>query len=314
MNSKLKKIALNDRYSIIWISGKDSETFLQSQLTSDIEKMENLSASPTGYCSIKGRLIATAYICKLNEKNQYLLIVHKSIAEHLVDSLKKYLLRANVLFENKGSAYNIDGIIEENDPHFLEKAMDIDPISLFSIYQEAQSLFIRFPNQRTLIISPKITSNLGPIALKTRKIVSVDLDEWIIKNIENGIAEVSINIQSLFLPQMLNFQKHGGVSFKKGCYPGQEIVARTQYLGKVKKTLYRGVCKVKVFAGNNVVNTKTNQVAGKIIDCAKKNTDQYSLLFVGEVNCSDYTIQKEEKENNFTQLIVNEIHPFVISK
>ena len=313
MNSKLKKIALNDRYSIVMISGKDSETFLQSQLTSDIEKMQTFSASPTGYCSIKGRLIATAYICKLNKKNQYLLIIHNSITDYFIDSLKKFLLRANVLFENKSYAYELEGIIEKGEPHPFEKAMNIDPIGLFSIHQEAQSLCIRFPNQRVLIISPKETTNLGAIAFK-KTIPSADLDEWIIKNIEDGIAEISINIQSLFLPQILNFQKHEGVSFKKGCYPGQEIVARTQYLGKVKKQLYRGICKVKAFTGDNVVNTQTNQVAGKIIDCAKNGMGKYSLLFVGEVTCSDYTLQKEEKGGDFTELIVSEIQPLVMPK
>ena len=252
---------------LISVEGPDAGTFLQGQLTQDVLSLEPSQARPGGYCSAKGRLLANFVILRPQPETWWL-ITRASIAESLVKRLRMFVLRARCTLQVR-SDLGLFGAWSERAP-------------LWQVHRDAApetetTTAIGWFGGRTLLIG---SPGAGPAA--------ADPTHWARADIEAGWPWIEPATADQFVPQMVNFELLGGVNFRKGCYPGQEVVARSQYRGILKRRM--AACTVQgpdaaPAAGAEVFHSEDReQPAGMVVNAAPAahgdNTDWALLIEV----------------------------------
>lgn len=223
-----------DCLSIIRVSGADAHTFLQGQLTNDIHQLGADRSQLSGYCTPKGRLLAIFRI--VPDGDDLLLILPRELAASICKRLQLYVLRANVQLQNMDNTLSQYELAGPGIADIVPAPPDADE----TVVQVGDLCVIRLPGDRLRlrIIGPAAAVE----AFRTQidqPVQSVTADAWRLLDIRAGLPTVYAATREAFVPQMTNLHQVGGVSFKKGCYTGQEVVARMHYLGKQKKQLYR---------------------------------------------------------------------------
>ena len=280
------KIQINN-LDVIVIQGKDAETFLQGQITNDIKIVkEEDRAIYAGYCSPKGRLIAFFLIIKVWDN--YFLFCPSSISDGVSKKLSMYIMRAEVSLSNLSEdisyfSFYGDSKEEENFKNFggnlpsnlmqvTKQSYKDNQSNIFSVTKlpgENDRYFILGSNKVIETIYLEIYPNSG----------GLDSNSWCESDIEAKIPNIFKETQDKFIPQSLNLDLINAVNFKKGCYTGQEIVARTHYLGKPKRRMYLGSV--------NVINSPKlcdeisadGKLVGQVINFYKKDGGLYRILF-----------------------------------
>ena len=208
--------------SILDVSGPDAEAFLDSQLTSDVKNIKIKSLTRSGYCNPKGRLIATPYV--IRNANSFNLLLPNDLVDEFISRISRFILRAKVSI-NENDALATVGVIAQAGAKISIRELD-----------ELDNEILEINSRQGFILRP--FDSLESFWVKTtQSYLSSQFEHWEVENIRNGIVNIGDATKEQFLPQMINLEKHKGVSFTKGCYPGQEIVARTKYLGSVKRKL-----------------------------------------------------------------------------
>jgi len=208
--------------SVIDVSGPDAEAFLDSQLTSDVKNIKIKSLTRSGYCNPKGRLIATPYV--IRNANSFNLLLPNDLVDEFISRISRFILRAKVSI-NENDALAIIGVIAQAGVKISIRELD-----------ELDNEILEINSRQGFILCP--FDSLESFWVKTtQSYLPSQFEHWEVENIRNGIVNIGDATKEQFLPQMINLEKHKGVSFTKGCYPGQEIVARTKYLGSVKRKL-----------------------------------------------------------------------------
>lgn len=231
-------------FSTLKLSGAKTQEFLQGQLTCDMRLISNHGDySFAACCDHRGRMIANFWIIRWHD--DYLILLPKNLSQTLSDHLKKYAVFSKV------------EITEQTD--FL-----IAEAEAIKNYND-QSIMITLPNPARHIL------------LSTQKINdSVDAhEEWKRRNIHDQLCILCDKTSLLFTPQMINMEKLGGVSFTKGCYVGQEIVARTEYLGKLKRHLHR-----LQLHSNHILNPGDEIENGVITEAVEIEQHYFDVLVV----------------------------------
>lgn len=213
---------LNANFGLIRASGADARTFLQSQLTQDVLKLNENDVRLAGYCSAKGRMYAMFYIWADGET--VYLLTQRSVMETVIKRLRMFVLRAKVMLEDVSDQYAISGYVGADALAQQTRVTDGDTVRL--------GILPAVVSEADAILPREIRIDSAP-----RSIESADIELWQWLDIRAGIAHVTADISEAFVPQMMNLDRIGGVNFKKGCYPGQEIVARSHYLGKLKRRM-----------------------------------------------------------------------------
>ena len=208
--------------SVIDVSGPDAEAFLDSQLTSDVKNIKIKSLTRSGYCNPKGRLIATPYV--IRNADSFNLLLPNDLVDEFISRISRFILRAKVSI-NENDALAIVGVIAQAGAEISIRELD-----------ELDNEILEINSRQGFILCP--FDSLESFWVKTtQSYLPSKCEHWEVENIRNGIVNIGDATKEQFLPQMINLEKHKGVSFTKGCYPGQEIVARTKYLGSVKRKL-----------------------------------------------------------------------------
>ena len=208
--------------SVIDVSGPDAEAFLDSQLTSDVKNIKIKSLTRSGYCNPKGRLIATPYV--IRNADSFNLLLPNDLVDEFISRISRFILRAKVSI-NENDALAIVGVIAQAGAKISIRELD-----------ELDNEILEINSRQGFILCP--FDSLESFWVKTtQSYLPSKCEHWEVENIRNGIVNIGDATKEQFLPQMINLEKHKGVSFTKGCYPGQEIVARTKYLGSVKRKL-----------------------------------------------------------------------------
>jgi len=217
-----------DAFQVLVISGKDRVEFLQGQLTQDITKLDNAGTALAGWASAKGRLLATGQLIAADDEIWWPLPT--DIIEIVAKRLQMFVLRSAVKIVI--STAPISGLfgVEGNDQ--LEIAGKSASIQSRVNQITDGSLFVR------VVGDPDRAWLIGPAAEATG-LESAEESAWIRQSIHTGLPYIVAATQELFVPQMLNLDLIDAISFNKGCYVGQEIVARTQNLGRIKRRMYR---------------------------------------------------------------------------
>lgn len=221
------------------VSGADATTFLQGQLTNDVVKLSVGRQQRTGYCTPKGRLLATFLQWRIDDQSVGHLMPAALMAQ-TVKRLRMYVLRSKVSFSDSDAPLQVMGLWGEWTAAGRDALGGHDRSGVIA-QDGGVCLIAESPcpvlGPRAWLVGPR-----EAIATCMATISGVDMlseSAWQFSEIQNAQPWVWSATVEAFVPQMINFEVVGGVSFTKGCYPGQEVVARSQYLGKLKRRTFR---------------------------------------------------------------------------
>jgi tRNA-modifying protein YgfZ len=207
------RIAKLENYGLLQVAGDDARAFLHAQLTNDIEHLQPGQARVAGWCSAKGRLLATFLVVPCS--GGFLLQLSRDLVPAVLKRLSMFVLRSKV---------KISDATEEWLQYGLWKTL---PGGDLSVTQAEDRIEVGIDAERVLLITK------APLSANTAA------GDWALAEVRAGRALIESSTQDQFVPQMVNLELAGGVDFRKGCYPGQEIVARAQYRGAVKRRMVR---------------------------------------------------------------------------
>lgn len=226
-NQPLTHLYQLSHLSIIEVNGEDAGQFLQGQLTCNINELTEQKASIAAFCNAKGRMISTLLVVKT--QLGFLLILPTGLQATLLKKLQMYVLRAKVTL-TKPEDTVLAGIHVSGD--FGNPAL---PDRDFCCTENNGVRYIKMPSANRFIC---IASSNAMLNSPLANLPGAPVAEWRFQDISDGIPWFEALQTEQYIPQMLNIDRLGGISFNKGCYTGQEIVARTHYLGKAKRQLY----------------------------------------------------------------------------
>ncbi|HEY0844720.1 MAG TPA: folate-binding protein [Noviherbaspirillum sp.] len=223
---------------LIAATGDDAVHFLHNQLTNDVEHLGAAEARLAGYCNPKGRLLATVMMWKSDDA--IMLALPRQIQPPVQKRLQMFVLRAKVKLADTSDSFAVLGLGGKPAGVVLQQWFPAMPAAPFDKTENQSGVLIRVPDAfgepRYEWIAPvDIARQAWPELVKT--LTPVGTPVWRLTEIHAGLPQVTQPTQEQFVPQMINYELIGGVNFKKGCYPGQEIVARSQYLGKLKRRM-----------------------------------------------------------------------------
>jgi folate-binding protein YgfZ len=221
---------------LIAARGVDAAGFLHAQLTSDIAGLPAFQAQYSGYCSPKGRLLATFLVWRAED--EFLLQLPEALCASVLSRLAKYVLRAQVRLSEASSEYRLFGVAGSDAQSAVEALAGTAPLRMHEIVSSRGYRVTRLSASRFVVLAAAQDAAAARAALAARAEAKSE-SAWARLDIEAGIPAITPATQDEYVPQMVNLDLIGAVSYTKGCYPGQEIVARTHYLGRLKQRMYR---------------------------------------------------------------------------
>lgn len=273
-------------FGLIRATGSDVRTFLQGQLTNDINQVTPALAQLSSYCSPKGRMLGSFWVMQRGD-DLYLQLPADRLPA-ILQRLRMFVLRAQVTLEDASGELARFGITGSCAADLLPFAPGADKATA----TRDDITVIRLPGERPRfeIIGP--VSALAPLWSKLSETATqTGPDFWSLMDIRAGVPNVFEDTVEAFVPQMANLQLIGGVSFTKGCYTGQEVVARMQYLGKLKRRMYlahiadtqRPAPGAEVFSPSS----ESGQGAGRIVDAAPSPDGGFDVLAVLQISSAE---------------------------
>lgn len=263
---------------LINVSGADATGFLQGQFTNDVTKLNSSLVQYSALCSPQGRMLANFLVWQ--DAGSYFLQLHPGLSEAIATRLARFVLRAQVLIKNRTNDWIRVGIAGQNAAEIVRPLVPSLPEGKMHMVKIPELQLIRLDEHRFQINSaveqaPQLWKRLAASA----QVVGQATWDWL--SIQSGIPEITPATQDKFVPQMINFELIDGISFKKGCYTGQEIVARTHYLGKLKRRMYRahvgGVSAPQ--AGDPVFSADLgDQASGIVVNAARAPGGGFDVL------------------------------------
>ena len=275
--------------ALIQASGADAANFLHNQLTNDVEHLSSSEARLAGYCTPKGRLLATLLMWKSEES--IFLNLPASLRQSVQKRLQMFVMRAKVVLTDRSSELVQIALAGPAATSRLGKWFDTLPAAPYGKIENEFGVLLRLADAplHQSADSATVPRYLWSSPLSVAKIVWPDLTSvltptgqaaWQLTDIMAGIPCVTSATQELFVPQMINFEAIGGVNFRKGCYPGQEIVARSQYLGKLKRRMQPArIAAPAVEAGNEIFSeSDPEQACGVVVNAASVGSNETVCL------------------------------------
>lgn len=266
----------------IRFSGEDARAFLQGQLTCDVDKIDAQTVQFGSYCNPKGRMLATFLLWRCGQ--DYSMQLPSSLCETILKRLSMFVLRAKVNLSDDSRSWVRIGLVGKDAQVLIEEILDekLEACHYHSVVHSKHVTVICFASARFELIVP--LAKAPELWLQLSKCaVPVGAGCWDWFEIRSGFPQVLPATETLVVPQMANLDVINGVSFQKGCYPGQEIVARMQHLGTIKRRMYLAniatVC--LVMAGDELFCAgKGGQSCGKIMNAARSPDGGYDVLAV----------------------------------
>jgi folate-binding protein YgfZ len=260
------------------LEGADAVTFLQGQVTNDIKLLKGSNAHYTGYCSPKGRLLALFLAFSHNDHIH--LQMPRELIEPIAKRLRMYVMRSKVVITDVSESIIKLGLSGSNATSALSTVFPAMPTQDFELVSNEQGTLLKLPGaipRYEIFTSPTQATTLWNPLKQHAKPVGASNWEWL--EINAGIPDVTLKTQEEFVPQMLNLDALNAINYKKGCYTGQEIVARTHYLGKVKRRTQLAHIETAVapMVGDDVTDAN-KQAIGKIVRSAPALEDGYDVL------------------------------------
>ena len=255
----LNGVAALPHLGVIRVEGADAATFLHGQLTQDFSLLDLSEARLAAFCSAKGRMQAS-FIGFQRTTGEILLVCSRELLAPTLKRLSMFVLRAKARLTDATADFDLFGLagdaainIAGSDRPAWSKA-DFDSASVINLYPADGQ-------PRALWVAP--VGQAAPAG------ASLATELWLWSEVRSGIVTLTTPVIDAFVPQMLNYESVGGVNFKKGCYPGQEVVARSQFRGTLKRRAYLAHCEASPSAGQEVFHSAEDaQPCGQVAQAA----------------------------------------------
>jgi tRNA-modifying protein YgfZ len=274
----LQGIAALPHLGVIRVEGEDAAKFLHGQLTQDFALMGTHEARLAALCNPKGRMLASFVAVKRTPQDILLVCRHDILAPTL-KRLSMYVLRAKARLSDASGAFVLAGLAGDLvaqvagaalAPWARHDAGDACVVGLYPAGGVPRAMWIA-PLGTPLPAGPAMPDALWP---------------W--GDVQSGVATISAPVVEAFVPQMLNYESVGGVNFKKGCYPGQEVVARSQFRGTLKRRAYLAQAPGALHAGQEVFHAgDPDQPCGTVVEAAAAPQGGFSAIVSMQVSAAD---------------------------
>ncbi|MHB8414134.1 MAG: CAF17-like 4Fe-4S cluster assembly/insertion protein YgfZ [Acidiferrobacteraceae bacterium] len=287
--------------SLLRVTGADATSFLQGQLTNDVVSAQD--ARYAAYCTAQGRALALFLVVRV--ENGFLLKLRHTLAATIANRLRMFVLRAKVEIE-VADTLSLTGLYGPKAPALLAAAGLPLPAESEGATAVANTVVVvRRPgtHPRFEILAPRGDDAVRRLMGLARR---VGYRAWVWLDIRSGLPDLVPTTSDLFVPQMLNVDALQGISFSKGCYPGQEIVARTHYLGKLKQRMYlaRAASPAPLRPGVPLYAPNfPGQAAGHIVEAelaADGRTDLLAVIQIASAHLN--TVQVDTPDGPYLQL------------
>jgi folate-binding protein YgfZ len=259
MTVLLNGVAPLPHLGVIRAQGEDAAAFLHAQLTQDFALLGPNEARLAAFCNARGRMLAS-FIGLARGAGEILLVCSRDLLPATLKRLSMFVLRSKVKLSDASADFELRGVAGEA----LAQLAGVAPAPWLKRDDGPASLVQLYPadgQPRALWIAPAGHAPAGAAALAP--------ELWLWGEVRSGIATVTAPVVEAFVPQMLNYESVGGVNFKKGCYPGQEVVARSQFRGTLKRRAYRVHATGALQAGQEVFHeSDREQPAGLVAQAA----------------------------------------------
>ncbi|NLZ10295.1 MAG: folate-binding protein YgfZ [Alcaligenaceae bacterium] len=282
--------ALLPDLAVIEATGADTAAFLQGQLSNDINGLSKDTACLAAYCTPKGRMLASLVVWKAHDAPEpvYRALVKRDIAPAIVKRLSMFVLRAKVKLALLPVV--VYGVTADKGNNALPPSCLLDDLpasaQAWQVTTTAQGMFVAAPSATEAPARWWFVASHQQNTDEPQGLADDATRRWAADDIAAGLPWVELANQELFIPQTLNFDLIGGVSFTKGCYPGQEVVARSHYRGTVKRRMARGVVTdnsldATTLAGQDTFNAKApDGPVGRIVNAVNSGGTTHLLLEV----------------------------------
>jgi tRNA-modifying protein YgfZ len=275
---------------LIAVTGADAAPFLQGQVTNDVRQVSASHSQLSSHCTPKGRMLANFRVLRLGETLH--LQLPRSQLALLLKRLQTYVLRAKVVLADVSDDFVTLGFSGDQAQAMLATAFPNLPEQVNGQCQQGGMTVIRLsgPTPRFQILGPTpgLTSLWDILATTATPVNAV---HWTLLDIRAGIPTIHPETREAFVPQMANMQLIDGVSFTKGCYTGQEVVARMQYLGKLKRRLYLGEVTAERAPqpGDEVFSpiSDSAQTAGTVVEVCALGDGRFEVSLVVEIDARE---------------------------
>lgn len=270
---------------LIAFSGEDTTTYLQGQLTNDVRKLATGAAQYSGFCSPKGRLMASFLLW--NQDDATYMQLAGDLQETIQKRLSMFIMRSKVKARDARPEVVRIGIAGKQAAQLIEATLGALPSAEMGVTHTSAGNIIRLAAERYQIItSPESAAILNTTF--SREASQIDYPVWQWLEIRAGIPTILPATQEQFVPQMVNFDLTDSVNFQKGCYTGQEIVARTQYLGKLKRRMYLVHGDSPTAAGDELYSADMEgQASGMIVNAQPAPGGGWDALAVIQISSAD---------------------------
>ena len=263
-------------------AGDDAQSFLHNQLTSDINHLTPGRAQHSAWCTAKGRMQASFVAWRAG--NAFRLAIAADLEAPILKRLQMFVLRSRVRLASLTDTHVLIGVAGVQAAEALADAGLAPPTGTLVTADSAGSQVIALDDGRYVACIP-LAEAPGIWQKLSVKASPAGIPAWRWLDVVAGFPLISAATREEFVPQMADFEKIGGVSFHKGCYPGQEIVARTQYLGKVKRHLYRIAAEQPLIAGTALHSPENpDQACGMVVSGALSPDGDWAGLAVIQSN------------------------------
>ena len=268
------------RMAPVDVRGRDATGFLQAQLTNDVSALAPGGVALGAWCNPRGQVRNLFWTVRRNEEPAFVLVAPDGEAEGLVRGLRAFVLRARVEVE-RGTESVLGVAGPESETYIGTRAGQV-PEPGRVVDRQGLAAF-RPPSgpRRFLVLGPEpLPPELPHVG-------------WRRLEIEAGISWLNDASRESFIPQMLNLDRLGALSFEKGCFPGQEVIARTRYLGRLKRRLYRGrtAAGVRPVPGDPIRSGERSAGTIVAVESTAKESDGYVLLAVLRTECADSSLE-----------------------
>ena len=270
---------------VIALRGEDTAAFLQGQLTNDVRTLHGDAAQWSGYCSPKGRLLGNFLMWRQGE--DYCLQLSGDILPGVLKRLSMFILRAKVAARDASDESVRLVVAGKQALAAVTAALGAVPdAAMRSVAGEAGQVIRVGDDKFVLSIPPERAAAAWQVLRESATPVGAPVWDWL--RLNSGIPMIVAATQELFVPQMVNLEAIGGVSFQKGCYPGQEIVARSQYLGKLKRRMYLAHVEAEAAPGDPLYSADIEgQATGTVVNAAPAPGGGFDLLAVAQVESAN---------------------------
>jgi tRNA-modifying protein YgfZ len=285
--------------ALLAVRGVDASKFLQGQVTCNLNYLDPHTSSLGARCTPKGRMLSSFRI--VAEGDGYLLAMASELLDAQLAELKKYAAFSKSTLSDESAAWVRYGL-SGGDGALVSLGLDL-PQTANTVARHNGLLAVRLSDGRAELWAPASEAETlhKRLAAQLRE---APLNDWLLGQIRAGIGQVFGATREQLIPQMINLQALGGVSFKKGCYTGQEIVARMQYLGKLKRRLYRlSLDTAPPAIGAALFSPVHGSSVGEIVLAAQTESGSEVLAVLQEDAASDRRIHLDSLDGPLLQLL-----------